>query len=71
MNFGWFAAWWHQLTKQPVSDPWNDDPEIQRERDRQHREGITDAATAYRARQQLRQRRIRTTTETWRRDVHH
>jgi hypothetical protein len=50
MKTNWLAAWWHQLTRRPVADPWNHDPEIVRERDRQHRDGVTDAATAYRNR---------------------
>jgi hypothetical protein len=48
MNMGWLVAWWHQISRRPPGDPWNDDPEITRERERQHREGIADAATTRR-----------------------
>lgn len=67
MNFDWLAAWWDQIIGNPPADPWNDDPEITRERDRQHREGITDGATAYRMQQELRARRIDAQAEAWRR----
>lgn len=71
MNLGWLTAWWNQILRRPSADPWNDDPEIVQERERQHREGITDAATAYRLRQQLRERRVDMQTRTWQRDPEH
>ena len=67
MNFGWLTAWWDALARRPPADPWNDDPEIQRERKRQHDEGITDAATRYHLRRQLRERRVDVQMEAWRR----
>lgn len=70
MRFGWLLAWWDQIRGRPPVDPWNDDPEIKRERDRQHRDGVTDGATAYRIQQQLRERRIDAQTEAWRRNVY-
>lgn len=70
MNLGWLTAWWDQLVGKAAADPWNDDPEIKQARDRQHRDGVTDGATAYRIQQQLRERRIDTQTEAWRRHVH-
>lgn len=68
MRLGWLTAWWHQIRRRPDPDPWNDDPEIVAERRRQHREGITDAATAFRARQQMRERRVDMQTRAWQRD---
>ena len=66
MKFGWLTAWWHQLSRRPPADPWNDDPEIRRERDRQHREGVIDAATIYRNRDRWNER----LRESWKKDAH-
>jgi hypothetical protein len=69
MNFDWLAAWWDQIRRKAPSDPWNDDPEVRRVRERQHREGITDAVTAYRARE-WRRRWIDAQSQAWQRDEH-
>jgi hypothetical protein len=53
MNLGWLAEWWAQIRRKPAGDPWNDDPQIMAERNRQHRLGITDAYTAAQARAQM------------------
>lgn len=66
---GWLMAWWDAIRRRPSPDPWNDDPEIRRERERQHDEGVTDAAQAYRLREQLRARRIEMHADTWRRQA--
>lgn len=39
----WLLAWWYQLTRRAPFDPWSHDPEIVRERARQHNEGVVDA----------------------------
>lgn len=56
---GWLTEWWDQIRRRPPVDPWNEDPEILRERDRQHREGIVDRATARRLADGLAVRRER------------
>lgn len=66
----WLSAWWRQLVGRPESEPWDDDPRIIEERRGQH--ARIDKVTAELARQQLRERRIRTIEEAWRRgDVQH
>ncbi len=62
---GWFSAWWDQIRRRPQADPWNDDPEITRERDRQHETGVTDAAQAYRLRREIRDRYNERLRQSW------
>jgi hypothetical protein len=62
MNVNWLVAWWHQLTRRPAVDPWDHDPDIVAERERQHRDGVTDAVTVYRNRDRFNER----LRESWR-----
>lgn len=66
MKLGWLTAWWDQIRRRPPVDPWNDDPEIKRERERQHDDGTTDAAQAFRIRHQLQDHWNENLRESWR-----
>lgn len=49
----WVSAFWNQIKGTPVPDPWDTDPDIIRERERQHALGVTDVASVYRAESQF------------------
>lgn len=68
MRLGWLTAWWDQIRKKAPSDPWNEDPDILRERERQHREGVVDAYAARLAREALALRREQ---QFWQRNPPH
>ena len=63
---GWFWAWMQQIVGPPHTDPWEDDPQIRTERKGQH-DRINKAAR-YDLERQLRERRIETTEDIWRRE---
>lgn len=67
---GWVVTWMRTLFgAAPKPDPWNDDPKIREEREGQHQR--MNRATAYSAEDQmlLRERRLRTIEDIWRRQA--
>jgi hypothetical protein len=66
----WIKAWWRSLTgTAPRAEPWEDDPQIRAERRSQHER--INAVTRWELERQLRERRIQTTEEVWRREHEH
>jgi hypothetical protein len=61
----WIKAWAQAFFGPPLTDPWEDDPQIKTERAGQH--DRINAATRFDLERQQRERRIRAIEESWRR----